>query len=74
MCVCSRSGICIYLEGFYSWSKCRMESFCSLRYWSDPRTVKGVVRFKLWGLREASSKVQPVVGTLLLQPKGVLWG
>lgn len=51
-----------------------MESLCSLRYWSVPRTVKGVVRFKLWGLGEASSKVQPVVGTLLLQPNGVLWG
>ena len=73
MCVCSRSGICIYLEGFYSQSKSRMESLCSLRYWSVPRTVKGVVRFKLWGLGEASSKVQPVVGTLLLQPNCALW-
>lgn len=62
------------LEGFYSWSKYRMESLCSMRYWSAPRTVKGVVRPKLWGLGEVSSKVQPMVGTLLLQPNGVLWG
>lgn len=45
-----------------------------MRYWSAPRTVKGVVRPKLWGLGEVSSKVQPMVGTLLLQPNGVLWG